>query len=79
MGYYTVVLSALVGPGGWVHALESNPRAYRLLVWNREVNGCGNTTTYLFAAGENSRRIMLAVPIPTADVLRWHLGFYPNG
>lgn len=39
LGYYTIILSELVGPGGYVHAFEPNPHLARLLTKNVFVNG----------------------------------------
>ncbi|MFC7542969.1 FkbM family methyltransferase [Siccirubricoccus deserti] len=39
LGYYTVLLADLVGPGGRVMAFEPNPRLFDLLQRNVAING----------------------------------------
>jgi FkbM family methyltransferase len=44
VGYYTLLASKLVGPGGHVYAFEPSPANYRDLVANLELNGATNVT-----------------------------------
>jgi FkbM family methyltransferase len=44
LGYYTVLLADLVGPGGRVVALEPNPRLFDLLQRNVAINGFSRWT-----------------------------------
>ncbi len=39
LGYYTTLISSLVGPSGEVHAFEANPRLYDILSSNVNING----------------------------------------
>lgn len=42
VGYYTLLSSLLVGPGGAVHAFEPDPRNFRFLGKHVAANGLGN-------------------------------------
>src|SRR4030042_2427827 len=48
IGYYTVLASGLVGPGGHVHAFEPAPENYAVLLKN--VASLINVTSYRMAA-----------------------------
>jgi FkbM family methyltransferase len=50
-GYYTLLASRLVGPGGHVYALEPTPRTYAALTSNLELNEVTNVTPLRVAAG----------------------------
>jgi len=45
LGYFTLLMAALAGPQGHVHAFEPNPGLAALLARNVNVNGFGGTTT----------------------------------
>ncbi len=45
LGYFTLLMAALAGPTGHVHAFEPNPGLVELLTRNVFVNGFGGTTT----------------------------------
>jgi FkbM family methyltransferase len=49
-GYFTLLLSKLVGPGGRVLAVEADPGNHALLEENLEANGAVNVTTVQGAA-----------------------------
>jgi FkbM family methyltransferase len=44
IGEYTLLFARLVGPTGWVHAFEPDPRMFPLLQANVERNGLRNVT-----------------------------------
>lgn len=46
IGYYSVLASRLVGPGGRVRAFEPAPDSFRLLQMNLADNGCGNAVAH---------------------------------
>lgn len=56
IGYYTLLLSQLVGPDGHVFAFEPEPRAFALLQRNVQENGFRNVTLVPQALGERSGR-----------------------
>jgi len=58
VGLYAVMASALVRPGGEVHAFEPSALSYSRLLRNLELNGCGNVTTRR-AALSNARGQLL--------------------
>lgn len=64
-GYYTVLLSDLVGPSGRVHAFEPNPRLAELLGLNVSVNGFWHVAEVQAAAlGEvDGATLPMVVPI----------------
>ncbi len=51
IGSLTTLAARLVGPSGHVYALEPNPRTYRYLVANLQLDPTGNVTTICAAAG----------------------------
>jgi len=57
-GYFTVLLSKLVGDKGAVTALEPCSRTYRLLNENLRINGCANVHALRLAAGETDVEAM---------------------
>ena len=64
LGYYTLLLADLVGPGGRVHAFEPNPRIMQRLAHSVAVNSFGSRTTLHAAplAGHAGERVRLIVP-----------------
>jgi len=46
IGYFTLLASSLVGPGGQVHAFEASPQIMQLLDKNVEVNHVNNVVSY---------------------------------
>ncbi len=52
-GYYTLLLSRAVGPGGRVYAFEPDPSSLRRLVRNIEVNKCANAVPVPLAVGRS--------------------------
>lgn len=53
-GYYSVLLSRLVGPSGHVWAFEPGPAEFERLRRNLKVNGCLNATPLSVAASSDS-------------------------
>jgi FkbM family methyltransferase len=64
IGYYTLLASGLVDPGGHVYALEPAPRPYAALCSNLELNGVSNVTALRVAAGREDGRALLYDPPP---------------
>lgn len=58
-GYYSLLASRLVGPGGHVYALEPAARLFRALSSNLARNGCANVTALQVAAGETGGTAIL--------------------
>jgi FkbM family methyltransferase len=58
-GYYSLLASRIVGPGGHVYAIEPALEAYSLLVENVELNGLRNVTPLQIAAGATSGHVHL--------------------
>ena len=54
VGYFTVVLSRRVGPGGRVLAFEPEPRNFELLKANCILNGAGNASLRRQALGDRA-------------------------
>jgi FkbM family methyltransferase len=52
IGYFSLLLSRLVGPTGKVHAFEPTPRTFELLMANIELNQCDNVRANNCAVGE---------------------------
>jgi FkbM family methyltransferase len=64
LGYFTVLMADLVGPGGAVHAFEPNPPIADRLAKTIAVNGFGGWTTVHRAplSGEDGRDVFLMTP-----------------
>ncbi len=64
LGYYTLLLAELVGPGGRVHAFEPNPSVMRRLAQSVDVNGFAGRTALHAAplSGQPGERVRLIVP-----------------
>lgn len=60
-GYYTLLFSELVRPGGGVHAVEPAPANLALLRANLERHHAGNVTIHTCAAGASSGRRTFAL------------------
>jgi len=63
-GFYTLMLSKLVGPGGKVIAFEPLPANFRTLEENMALNGITNVQLQQRAVGEHSGEGDLEVPDP---------------
>jgi FkbM family methyltransferase len=59
VGFHTVVLSQLVGPGGAVHAFEPLPETVELLRANLWRHRCANTTVHAVAASDHAGEVHL--------------------
>ena len=68
IGYYTLLLSRLVGTGGQVHALEPLSLSYERLVWHVRNNGRTNVTTHRLAAGNTRCTMNVALPTWTGEI-----------
>lgn len=66
-GYYTVLLSDLVGPAGKVHAIEPNPRLAELLGLNVAVNGFWHIAEVRAAAVGDGDGGVLPMVVPLRD------------
>jgi FkbM family methyltransferase len=53
-GYYTLLLSKLVGPTGQVHSFEPVPENFELLDSNVKLNRCGNVAANQLAVGAHN-------------------------
>lgn len=62
LGYYTILLSDLVGPEGRVTAVEPNPRLAELCQHNIDLNGFWHTAKLIRQAASDT----------TGDLLRFH-------
>lgn len=62
VGFYTLLASRLVGPGGMVVAFEPSPRNLRFLEEHLEQNGCENV------------RVFAAAVVETPGRVRWRAG-----
>lgn len=64
LGYFTMVMAELVGPGGQVHAFEPNPALAGMIVTSSEMNGFGDRiTVHASAVGGNGEDLFrLAIP-----------------
>lgn len=58
-GYFSRLLSNLVGPQGNVYAFEPNPRLFKLLERNMRSNESNNTLAYEYACGSSSGKANL--------------------
>ncbi len=54
VGYYTLLASRLVGPGGKVYSFEPVPSVFEVLLSNLKENGCENVTTERKAISDQS-------------------------
>jgi FkbM family methyltransferase len=62
-GYYTVLFGDLVGPGGYVHAIEPNPAAVAFLKNSVRHNGFAERTCiHQIAVGASEGKATLCVP-----------------
>jgi FkbM family methyltransferase len=62
IGFYTLVLSRLVGPAGRVIAFEPVPKNFSILEENVAMNGCSHVKVIKKALLEESRRVMANAP-----------------
>ncbi|MGC1301283.1 MAG: FkbM family methyltransferase [Caulobacteraceae bacterium] len=62
VGYFTLLLADLVGPGGAVHAFEPNPGIVELLRQNLAVNGFDATIHPIALSDTNGGLVRLIVP-----------------
>jgi len=65
IGYYTLLASKLVQPGGHVYALEPSPTVYARLDANLARNRASNVTALCLAAGAHDGSAFLRDPGPT--------------
>lgn len=56
IGYFTVMLSKLVGEKGTVHAFEPEAYNYNLLQYNIELNNCKNVITHNMALSDKESK-----------------------
>jgi FkbM family methyltransferase len=61
-GWYSILLSSLVGPKGKVIAFEPVPESYLELSSNAKLNECDNLKTFQMAAGNESGFINMYIP-----------------
>jgi len=54
VGTHTLAMAGMVGPKGWVVALEPQPFIFRLLSANLVMNGCENVVTINAGAGKSA-------------------------
>jgi FkbM family methyltransferase len=59
VGFFTMLAASLVGPEGWVMAVEPNPENMRLLEASRRANGFDQVNTALTAAGRKTGLLVL--------------------
>jgi FkbM family methyltransferase len=59
IGYFTLLASRLVGPGGHVYAFEPSPATYEALLANLRRNDAANVTAFPFAAGDAPGQALL--------------------
>lgn len=59
IGYFTMLSASLVGPEGWVVAVEPNPANVKLLEASRRANGFGQVTACQVAAGREPGLLVL--------------------
>ena len=62
LGLVSFILSALVGPGGTVHAFEPIPQMQDLIEQGMRRNGVSNITLHKVALGEKSGELTLSIP-----------------
>ncbi len=76
IGYYTLLLSTLVGVDGLVHAFEPEPGNLALLHENLRINGCTNVVVYPAALADRQDQCPLYLcPTNRGD---HRLGFLPD-
>ena len=61
-GWYTLMLSRLVGREGWVHAFEPVPHTYAVLTQNIRLNACPNVTAVQSALADSEGMGELFLP-----------------
>lgn len=61
IGYYTIMLSKLVGESGKVYAFEPDKKNYQLLQKNIKLNNCNNIITYDCAIAEQNGKANLII------------------
>ena len=61
IGYYSLILSRLVGQNGTVHAFEPDPINYRILEANVKLNACANVFMHEAALGNRSGEAELSL------------------
>ena len=54
VGFFSMLAATLVGPQGWVLAVEANPRNARMAEASRRLNGFGQVTVLQVAAGREA-------------------------
>lgn len=59
IGYFTLLSAAVVGPDGWVLAVEPNPVNARMLEASRGLNGFGQVVVAQVAAGRETGLLVL--------------------
>ncbi len=59
LGYFTMLAAHLVGPGGFVFAVEPNPDNVQLIEASRRLNGFAHVTVSQLAAGRRVELLML--------------------
>lgn len=59
IGYYTLILSDIVGKDGWVFAFEPDKKNFEILKKNVEINGCKNVTLVNAAVTSRTGKITL--------------------
>lgn len=69
IGEYTLLMAALVGPEGQVHAFEPDPRVFAILQENVARNGLRNVWLHEKALGELGESKFLLAEDPTASSL----------
>ena len=76
LGYYSLLASKLVGKQGKVYAFEPEPRNYRLLCQNIELNGYENIVPFQKAVSDQSAKVRLALSNEDsgAHTIREHTG-----
>jgi FkbM family methyltransferase len=70
IGYFSVLASGIVGPGGRVFAIEADPANQAILAANLERNGCSNATILPYAAWNEHAELDLARPDNDGAVAR---------
>jgi FkbM family methyltransferase len=76
IGYYSLLLSRLIGAAGQVHAFEPEPENLALLRTNLRINGCANVLVHPVALADATRlRELHLCPSNRGD---HRLGFAPD-